>query len=367
MPPGVLLHHFDCRLLRRGAATSKIGHLIRPLWWLYFQLLALFLGRRIARREEVLLFYGYEIMGVPAAWLLGRLLKRPTVSRFQGTVLAPWLDHPLWHLRWWHHVLALKTPTDLVIMTNDGTQGDRVLQALRVNTARVRFWMNGVPSPVEVHPKMVESLRQQLGCRPEEKLLVTVSRLQRWKRVDRAIRALAELAAERNDVRLVVVGDGPERPHLERLARSLGIAGRVVFVGSVARTLVPLYLEAADVFLSLYDLSNVGNPLLEAMRQGCCVVTLNVGATGEFLQDGVNAILLDPEEIQRLPAVLSALVDDPQRRQELGQAAWRFARDHIWTPEERMAAELREVGQLIGQPEPNTFRDVERVVDRLAD
>jgi glycosyltransferase involved in cell wall biosynthesis len=112
------------------------------------------------------------------------------------------------------------------------------------------------------------------------------------------------------------------------------------------------YMQAADVFLALADLSNVGNPLLEAMACGLPVVAVDAGDTGELIRNGGTGCLLssgDPGEAAR--AVI-ALGRDAETRAELGRGARRYAEEHFWTWEERLQAELEEVERLAGQPAP---------------
>jgi glycosyltransferase involved in cell wall biosynthesis len=81
----------------------------------------------------------------------------------------------------------------------------------------------------------------------------------------------------------------------------LGVASGA-FEGAVQQQDVVRYLHAADVFLSLNDLSNVGNPLLEAMACGKPIVTVDSGTTGQLIHDGETGILLstgEPEAVAR--------------------------------------------------------------------
>ncbi len=116
-----------------------------------------------------------------------------------------------------------------------------------------------------------------------------------WKRVDRAVRALPHVRRELPEALLIILGDGEETANLERLARELGVADAVRFEGAVPQEDVRRYLWAADVFLSLNDLSNVGNPLLEAMACAKPIVTLDNGATGELIRDGETGSCCPPE------------------------------------------------------------------------
>jgi len=342
---------FDAPWLKRLIQIKKIGFFAKILWWVYFQVMAFIKARKLRTKEKFDVIYGYEIDGVPVAKLLSTLWRVPVVARFQGTSLGvDWMKRKLWRLRAWDHVVGLRIPVDLVIMTNDGTQGDRVLKSLGVNMERVRFWINGVDWELfKSLPEKAEA-RNYLQVNVQN-VLLTVSRLVRWKRVDRALQALPEIVCSFPDTILLIVGDGPERQRLERLAKDLGVQNHVRFEGAVPHQEIPKYLAAADIFLSFYDWSNVGNPLLEAMMAGKCIVTLNNGDTGRFIRNGGNGILLEYEDLPKLPEVIKDLLANEDLRNRLGANARKFAEEHFWSWEERMEAEIAEVSRLIEQRE----------------
>lgn len=341
----VQIIRFDAPWLKRVMQIKKIGFFAKILWWVYFQIMAFIKAQKL--RPEIDVIYGYEIDGVPVAKVLSRLWRVPVVARFQGTILGlVWMKRRFWKLRAWEHVIGLSLPVDLVIMTNDGSQGDRVLDRLGADMERVRFWMNGVDwEPFTTLPEKTE-IRRELQI-DAQWVLLTVSRLVGWKRVDRAIRALPEVVRSFPEIILLVVGDGPERERLQRLAADLGVAENVRFVGAVPHKEIPKYLAAADIFLSFYDWSNVGNPLLEAMVAGKCIVTLNNGDTGRFIKNQENGILLEYEDLPRLPEVVKELLTNEETRNRLGANARRFAEENFWSWEERIEAEVREVTQLV--------------------
>src|SRR4029079_4478918 len=149
---------------------------------------------------------------------------------------------------------------------------------------------------------------------PDDFVLVTSSRLARWKRIDRAIDAVALLRAKGIHARLLVVGDGEERANLERQAAQRLVKDVVTFVGGVPQPEVQRHLWAADVFLSTNELSNVGNPLLEAMLAGRCILTLDEGDTRELIAAGVTGRLLPVGEPGAIAAALAELAADVDLR-----------------------------------------------------
>jgi glycosyltransferase involved in cell wall biosynthesis len=306
-------------------------------------------AEEVLRSESIDLLYAYEVHGALAARILQRHWKLPTVCRFQGTVMHPTLDNPLTRARRYEEVLALRTPADLYIMTDDGTRGDEVLARLNPRSqGRVRFWRNGLDmdSLKPATPRQTVAAREALGIAGDRFVLMTACVLLPWKHVDRAVRALALVRQELPKAQLVVLGDGEERDRLASLARDLGVVDAVRFEGAVPQADVLRYLWAADVFLSLTDLSNVGNPLLEAMACGKPIVTIDNGATGDLIRDDTG-ILLPSGEPQRVAGAALRLARDRALRRRIAKGARAYATANFWTWEQRLDAELEEVERLV--------------------
>jgi len=321
-----------------------------------------------AKRAEALLrdasppynvIYAYEVHAALAARLLQRRgFRLPLVTRFQGTVMHPALTDRMMYYRRYEEALALKTRAGLLIMTDDGTRGDDVIA--RLNPAmkpRMKFWRNGLDLD-RLRPPSEEERREaraSLDLPDGAFIMLTASRLAAWKRVDRAVRAMRHVRSWLPDALLLVVGDGEERVRLEALARELGVAANVCFAGAVPQRDVVRAMHAADAFLAIADLSNVGNPLLEAMACGMCIVAVDAGDTRDLVLDGRTGRLVDnaqrsgfvkPLE-ERLADLLVQLAGDPAQRARLAQGAAAYAREHFWTWDERMAAEVEAVSALV--------------------
>ena len=327
--------------------VRKVGQ--KLAFALLFPILAAREARRLMRQQKFDLLYGYEVHGILATGRL-RHQRLPIVARFQGTIMHPYLGRRISLLRRQEEVQALQTPAELYIMTDDGTQGDEVLEQLNPGSAgKVRFWRNGLDFDDVRAPTAKEAAdaRTRLGLADDEFVLVTAVRLARWKRVDRALDAVAALRRRNTSARLLVVGDGEERSKLELQARALGIDRQVNFVGAVPHDEVQQYLWAADVFLSLNELSNVGNPLLEAMRCGRCILTLDAGDTGDLILNGETGVLLPTSEPEAIADALADLARDAEFRIRLGEGALGFAESNFWTWDQRIDAEAEALEEMM--------------------
>jgi glycosyltransferase involved in cell wall biosynthesis len=142
-------------------------------------------------------------------------------------------------------------------------------------------------------------------------VLLAVARLTPQKGVDVAVRALPSLPA---DTVLVVLGEGPERPVLEHLARVLGVEGRVFLPGRVPD--VAAWLRRATLLVHPARWEGFGLGVLEAMLAGLPVVASRVSSLPELVVEGETGLLVPPDDEQALAA---AIVDALARR-DLGPA-----------------------------------------------
>jgi glycosyltransferase involved in cell wall biosynthesis len=149
------------------------------------------------------------------------------------------------------------------------------------------------------------------------RILLAVSRLTQQKGVDVAVRALTELPA---DAVLVVLGEGPERAGLERLARDLGVDRRVFLLGRVPD--VAAWLERAQVFVHPARWEGFGLGVLEAMLAALPVVAANVSSLPELVVDGETGLLVPPNDA----TALARGIADALERPELGSAGVARAR-----------------------------------------
>lgn len=313
-------------------------------------------GWKIAKTHGIDVCYGYGPHGALAAFLLkmtGKLRNVKLITRFQGTFYIKDIVKKRQYIKWlryWEQILALYLPADLLIMTNDGTQGDQVLKGIKSrNLKNFRFWVNGVDEQ-KLPQTEINSIKKRLNC--ENKIvLLTVCRLVRVKRVDRGIRVLEQLVHRYNlqNIKYMIVGEGPERKALENLTKKLHLQEYVTFFGAVKNDEVKQFLNAADIFISTFDSTNVGNPVLEAIRANKVIVTLNNGDTGKWIQHRENGLIYDINEktVEQMAEGIYELITKPELREKIKQQIKQTEMKKLWTWEERMKAEIQTVENLV--------------------
>jgi glycosyltransferase involved in cell wall biosynthesis len=173
------------------------------------------------------------------------------------------------------------------------------------------------PGSIETIHNGVPDLPLNPVPRPAEGPIVgAVGRLAPQKGLDLLVRATALLP---RDVTCVLVGDGPERGELERLAASLGVGDRVIITGWVERARD--YLPALDVVAmpSRFE----GFPLvgIEAMLASRALVATRVQSIPEAVEDGTTGLLVPPEDVGALANAIAELLRDDSRREEMGREA----------------------------------------------
>lgn len=216
----------------------------------------------------------------------------------------------------------------------------RDLKAIGVPEQRIRVlhnsialdWFDGVRS----QDKSV--WRRELGLSDTEGVILAVGRFSKEKALADLVTAFAQLIrTQPREMRLVLVGDGPERPAVQELTATLGVAEQVLFVGQVGDPRP--YYAAADV-LAMPSLSE-GSPLalLEAMAAGLPIVATAVGGVPEIVQNDQNALLIAPRQPDVMANAMNQLLNDDQLARRLGQSAQNTVATRF-TPEAHRLARL---------------------------
>jgi glycogen(starch) synthase len=157
-----------------------------------------------------------------------------------------------------------------------------------------------------------------------------LGRLVRKKGFDLLIRAFASISSAHPDVGLVLAGDGPERPELERLATALGLEERVLFLGRLDQPTVAAVMSGADAFVMPSRIEPFGIVVLEAWRAALPVIASRVGGASEFVDDGVSGLLVDPHDPLELGTAIDRLLRSRELRAGLGSEGHRRLRDFDW-------------------------------------
>lgn len=174
---------------------------------------------------------------------------------------------------------------------------------------------------------------------PPGRRMLFVGRLESRKGFRVAVDAFAELGATYDDLRLVVVGDGPHRTQVRRLPRAL--RARVDMVGRVSHAALPTYHAASDFFVApATGRESFGIVLVEAMAAGLPVVASDLPGYGEVVRHEREGLLVTPADPFALAEGAARLLDDPLLAKRLAGAGRIRARAFAWP---RVAARVERV------------------------
>jgi glycosyltransferase involved in cell wall biosynthesis len=158
--------------------------------------------------------------------------------------------------------------------------------------------------------------RRQLGLGPDAFVVGWVGRMTAVKRTDDVVRALAGLVERGVDAQLLLVGDGPDRTHLERYAHELGVVKRCLFLGY--QDDVAQFYNAIDALV--LPSVNEGTPVsvIESLAASKPAVATRVGGVPDVIREGVDGFLVDVGDADALAERLAELAADPDLRARMG-------------------------------------------------
>jgi phosphatidyl-myo-inositol dimannoside synthase len=262
------------------------------------------LSRALFRTSFDVLFCGHLYMS-PLAALICETLNKPM-----------WLQL--------HGIEAWQRPGRLVRAAAE--RAVLVTAVSRYTRRRFLEWANVPPERVRVLPN---TFKPQFACGPKRddlaelhslrgrRVLLTVSRLaasERYKGHDRVIAALPRVLERIPNVSYLVVGDGDDRPRLERLAQTTGVAHAIKFAGHVSHRELLDYFRLADVFVMPSTGEGFGIAFLEAAACGLPVIGGNRDGSVDALAEGAIGTLIDPHQHAALAeAICGALLGEASK------------------------------------------------------
>jgi glycosyltransferase involved in cell wall biosynthesis len=180
-------------------------------------------------------------------------------------------------------------------------------------------------------------VRRRLGLRDRDLAIGFVGTFGPWHGADVLARAFSSIAPQLPDARLLLIGDGPKLEATRDLLKLGGVEDQAIFVGKIAQSEVPRYLDACDLLASPHtplpdEAEFFGSPtkLFEYMASGKAIVASELGQIADVLEHGRTGWLVPPGDAEALASALRELGAAPRLREELGKRARREASDHTW-------------------------------------
>ena len=238
----------------------------------------------------------------------------------------------------WSKPRAALLASSCVVANSRYTEG--LLRNLGLHEDRIRVVHPGCDldrfRPVQTTE---EERARLLNGRPDARLLLTVGNLVERKGHDTVIRALPLLTNQGHDVVYLIAGDGPNRSALQLLGESLGVSDRVVFLGRVNTSQLPLLYSAADIFIMVSrerlehcDVEGFGIVFIEAAACGTPSIGGRSGGVTDAVVDGVTGLLVEPLDVAAVAGSIDRLLANRDLARQLGDAArHRAASQFSWS------------------------------------
>jgi glycosyltransferase involved in cell wall biosynthesis len=281
----------------------------------------------------------------------------PVVYEARGFWEETWASHP-WHgfdeaIATDHYRMTREIETHVMRESDAVVTLSETMKAAIVERGVAAERIVVVPNAVDVEtfsPRpRDDALAARLGLEPGVPVVGYVSSLNAYEGIRYLLEAAARLRSRGRSLRVLIVGDGQDRPALETRARELGLDdGTLLMPGRVAHDEVLGYYSLIDVFVvprTADRVSQLVTPLkpFEAMALERAVVVSDLPALREIVQPGETGLTFRAEDADDLATVVEGLLDDPSLRERLGRQAreWVLA-NRTWAANGRRYRDLFE-------------------------
>jgi glycosyltransferase involved in cell wall biosynthesis len=284
------------------------GSLLRPNTILQMLKLVIFIRKKHFNVVHTNDLYS-NLFAVPAAWL-----ARVPVIISSRRDLGRW---------WWYtpvrrKILGKVQGLSTRILVNSEAIRQELLMRDGFAPERIRVVYNGIETEKFVQAK-ADRERLLPGISPDHKLIIMVANMHMGAKghgdMIEAARTVRETCPE---ARILLAGDGEMRPFFEDQVKAAGLEGMFLFLGH--RTDIPELLSCCDIGVLASRSEGLPNAVLEYMAAALPVVATTVGGVPEIIEDGVNGLLIPPENPHTLAAAILQLLKDEQMRARLGKA-----------------------------------------------
>jgi glycosyltransferase involved in cell wall biosynthesis len=193
------------------------------------------------------------------------------------------------------------------------------LERIGFRPVQIRLIPSGVSVGKQLSPSEKTVKKVELGLDSHDIIVLFVGRLTWQKAPDVLIEAWNRVDHEGRSDKLLIVGRGDLERSLKAKTAELGLAQSVIFVPFTNN--VERYYQIADVFVLPSRYEGFSSAMLDAMSHGLAVAVTRVSGTENIVIDRVNALLVNPDNVEQLSGIISSLLSDAQLRVSLGQKA----------------------------------------------
>ncbi|NOG76241.1 MAG: glycosyltransferase [Chloroflexi bacterium] len=256
------------------------------------------------------LIHGWHTFASPYAGLVAKFLGAKSLGGLRDSYRIFWQNSALAYLTLWL--------TDFLLV-NSNSASDNLHDLSGISREKMYVVQNAVEQKIEnTRLKVREELNRSFGLSLEKIWIGSLGRLVPKKRYDLLLEIIALLYKEFNEFHFLIIGDGPERSRLERLAVALGISDILTFVGEIPEA--SYLLKALDIFCFASLDEGLPNVIMEAAIAGVPVVTWRLPYIVELLEPDSEALLIEPRSLCEFKDTLTTLVQFEEVRKKIGNA-----------------------------------------------
>jgi glycosyltransferase involved in cell wall biosynthesis len=328
-------------------AAQSLGARIYPFArWSAFNPLALIKLTRVLKREAVDLVHAQSPIAAAPGRLAARMLGLPAlvtvhlpVTQYHGTRRTIRARSGRWIYVNLDRLLNYAM-TDRLVYVAQRVRDESVASGLSPAERSIVI-PNGIDLEGFHGSVDRDGLRRSFNLPQAARVITFIGRLDEQKGLDLLLEATAHLEMGEEGVEVWLVGDGPERAVLQRLATKLGVGGRVKFWGY--QTHIERYLYASDIFALPSRYEGMPVVLLEALAAGVPCVVSQVGDNDLVIEDGKQGLVVPPDDTAALAKALNLLLLSPETRRQMSKAAVRRSEDFSDTHMAQRYAEVYRV------------------------
>lgn len=289
--------------------SSKENKILRLLDMLY----TVWKHRQDYQLAEIDVFSGRAFSFVQAcSWLLVRL-KKPIIFTLHGGGLADFAQlHPNRVRRVFQRASVIVTPSPFL------------QQMLSAFHSDIRY----IPNPIEAHSAIVRLRRNP------QPILIWVRAFHQIYNPSLAVKSLALLVPDFPEIRLLMLGPDKGDGSFSKFkqdAIALNVDKHIELIGAVSHEDVLLWLDKADIFINTTNFDTAPRSVLEAMANGLCVVSTNVGGVPYIIEDGKDGLLVPPGEPELMADAIRKVLRDHQFAEMLSKNAHQKAINYDWS------------------------------------
>jgi glycosyltransferase involved in cell wall biosynthesis len=311
------VHSVACFYNADGAAAGQIRALDTPVFDLRmnnkFRLDALGRLLQLLRREEPDILHTWMFHANLSGRILGRLASVPIIISSERTMGQES------RIRYWLNRRSISLIDQVVCVSQ--SVADFSVERVGLPRDKIVVIPNGVDPARYSNLPAKEQARKSLNLPMDSVIIAAIGRPRPVKGYQHLLRAFTQLSKSFPETKLLFVGNGPERPDLMVMAKSLGVKPHVIFCDDTIR--IANVLASVDMLAIPSLFEGMPNVALEAMAAELPVVATAVGGTPEVVIDGKTGLLVPPKNAEAITSAITRLLENPQLRKEMGRAGRR--------------------------------------------